>query len=260
MADNKELQQEELEVLKSIYGDELKETQNEVLHCFTITIQIHENLSPLSFQFWYNDSYPSNAPPHFTLKASWLNGEHLSKVTQQLHSLFEKNNVVIFTWVEWLRSNLCSFLQIDTNIVTSKPQQPIQQENSKKSNITIHHSKPFTINKSKFIAHAATVKSVNDVNDVIAELYRDKKIENATHNMYAYRIQGENGIIENSNDDGETGASQNLLFLLQRGNVVNCLIVVSRWYGGIKLGSARFKIIVNVAKELLQDLKILAKK
>jgi len=64
-------------------------------------------------------------------------------------------------------------------------------------------------------------------------------------------------IAENRDDDGETGASDQLLFLLQRAQVLNTLVVVTRWYGGVKLGPDRFRIITNVAKELLQEMGIL---
>lgn len=46
---------------------------------------------------------------------------------------------------------------------------------------------------------------------------------------------------EDYEDDGEGGAGSKLLFLLQRKNLSNILIVVSRWYGGVNLGSDRFK-------------------
>ena len=42
--------------------------------------------------------------------------------------------------------------------------------------------------KSVFQGHTATVKSIEDVKLVINKLYENKKIAQATHNMYAYRI------------------------------------------------------------------------
>lgn len=126
---------------------------------------------------------------------------------------------------------------------------------------TIHHGEPITDRKSKFIAHAAHVYSETEVQAFMDELLQDPKIAKAAHNILAYRIELDDGqISENRKDDGETGAADNILVLLQRGDVRNVAVCVTRWYGGVHLGSDRFRIITNTAKELLQDLGMLAAK
>jgi putative IMPACT (imprinted ancient) family translation regulator len=40
--------------------------------------------------------------------------------------------------------------------------------------------------------------------------------------------------------------------MLQRLNVVDVVVVVTRWYGGVQLGADRFKHITNVAQELVK--------
>lgn len=57
---------------------------------------------------------------------------------------------------------------------------------------------------------------------------------------------------QGSADCGEAGAGQRLLTLLERTNVVNVLLIVTRWHGGIPLGSARFRHISFVAMESLK--------
>jgi hypothetical protein len=109
-----------------------------------------------------------------------------------------------------------------------------------------------TDRKSHFQAHMAVVTNEADVRAVLAQLMENKKVAAATHNMYAYRIRLPNGTLLSWNeDDGEGGASERMLNLLELMKVENVLVVVSRWYGGIQLGHDRFKHIVNVAKELL---------
>jgi putative IMPACT (imprinted ancient) family translation regulator len=54
-----------------------------------------------------------------------------------------------------------------------------------------------------------------------------------------------------SNDDGEDGAGIRLSQLLQLRKEMNVLVVVSRWYGGIHLGSKRFAHIVSAAQTVL---------
>lgn len=56
----------------------------------------------------------------------------------------------------------------------------------------------------------------------------------------AYRIQREDGVVfQDNDDDGENAAGSRMGHLLQVMDVWNVLVVVSRWYGGIKLGPDR---------------------
>lgn len=54
-------------------------------------------------------------------------------------------------------------------------------------------------------------------------------------------------------DNNEGGSGLRLLGLLDRLRLVNILVVVSRWYGGVPLGPGRFKCISDVAMEALQN-------
>ncbi|KAI4896857.1 hypothetical protein NFI96_016909, partial [Prochilodus magdalenae] len=91
------------------------------------------------------------------------------------------------------------------------------------------------------------------VQRVIDQLYENKKIASATHNVYAYRIycEDKSTFLQDCEDDGETAAGGRLLHLLQILDVRNVLVVVSRWYGGILLGPDRFKHINNCARNIL---------
>ena len=56
-----------------------------------------------------------------------------------------------------------------------------------------------------------------------------------------------------SNDDGEDGAGIRLSQLLQLRNEMNVLVVVTRWFGGVHLGSKRFAHIVAAAQSVLLE-------
>ncbi len=89
--------------------------------------------------------------------------------------------------------------------------------------------------KSKFIAYAFPVKNVADVKVCIDEL--KKKHHSARHWCYAYRIGIEN-IDERANDDGEPSNSAGMPILnqIKAKNLTNVLVVVVRYFGGVKLG------------------------
>jgi putative IMPACT (imprinted ancient) family translation regulator len=52
-------------------------------------------------------------------------------------------------------------------------------------------------------------------------------------------------------DDGEAAAGGRLLHMLQAADVSGVAVVVSRWFGGVLLGPARFGLINNTARDLL---------
>ncbi|CAG8513329.1 6120_t:CDS:2 [Paraglomus occultum] len=118
----------------------------------------------------------------------------------------------------------------------------------------ITHGTPLEHKKSVFVAHLAPVNNVNEVNAVRETLLSNKKIARATHNILAYRIVLDGGVIlQDNDDDGEDAAGGRLLHLLQILDAKNVLVIVSRWYGGIKLGPDRFKDINNCARNLLEQ-------
>ena len=80
----------------------------------------------------------------------------------------------------------------------------------------------------------------------------DKFFRKATHNTYGYRLYDEDGyIIEWSNDDGETWAGKIILDYMQRANLVNAVIVVTRYYGGVMLHADRFRHVVDATQYVL---------
>ena len=112
---------------------------------------------------------------------------------------------------------------------------------------------PVMEKKSVFTAHACRVTSPSAAVPLVQRLVRgNKRLQRATHNIYAYRISmpGPPAIIYQDNeDDGEAAAGARVAHLLAVMGVVDVLVVVSRWYGGIKLGGDRFRIIGSVARE-----------
>jgi len=91
------------------------------------------------------------------------------------------------------------------------------------------------IKKSIFIATIFRVVSKNDVEDHISKIQEEFK--KATHNAYAYRI-GNPVSWEESFDDGEVKgcAGKPIMNILQKQEITNTLVVVTRFYGGVKLG------------------------
>ena len=109
--------------------------------------------------------------------------------------------------------------------------------------VPIVEGEPVVDRKSTFKAYLATgVDSDEKVQWARRNILGRKNVAKATHNMLAYRYLDENGISHADNDDdGEDGAGAKMAYVLSVLNADNCLVIVARWYGGIKLGPDRFK-------------------
>ncbi|MGG4011702.1 YigZ family protein [Bacillus smithii] len=92
------------------------------------------------------------------------------------------------------------------------------------------------IQKSRFIAHVNRAETEEEAINFIAEI--KKKHWNATHNCSCYLI-GEHDQIQKANDDGEPSGTAGvpMLEVLKKRNLKDTVVVVTRYFGGIKLGA-----------------------
>jgi len=96
---------------------------------------------------------------------------------------------------------------------------------------------------SRYSVSIGLVKGKDDVKNFLLKLKSPKKYIKADHHSFAVRISHDGAIYETKSDDGETGAGLVILRIMQKQNVTNCIICVTRWFGGIKLEGDRFKHI-----------------
>ncbi|KAF7791536.1 hypothetical protein EIP86_002552 [Pleurotus ostreatoroseus] len=144
----------------------------------------------------------------------------------------------------------------------------------------ISSSEAITVHKSGFQGHAATLTvppppegpgSLESLFDHLTELY--PRTKRATHCMYAWRAHAHadtpkssshkatgtgstsvGGSVQGGSCDGcESGAGERLERLLELSGCEDVVVVVYRWYGGVQLGSERWKCISGVAKEALRN-------
>ena len=92
------------------------------------------------------------------------------------------------------------------------------------------------IQKSRFIAHIKRTESEAEAQEFIQTL--KKKYWDATHNCSAYLI-GEHDQIQKANDDGEPSGTAGvpILEVLKKRKLKDTVVVVTRYFGGIKLGA-----------------------
>ena len=97
---------------------------------------------------------------------------------------------------------------------------------------------------SKYAVSGAPAHSASEAKDVLKQLKRNKKFAKATHNSWAL-ICDEGSI---KNDDGESGAGNVILQLLEHEGLRNHVVIVTRWFGGKHLGGDRFRHVQEATR------------
>ncbi|XP_043238156.1 protein IMPACT-like isoform X2 [Amphibalanus amphitrite] len=235
LMDNISLQADEVQALSSIYEQEWK--------VMTLT-----------------PGYPSESPPQYELLAPWLRGDLRNTLAAHLDGIYCDNigSSILYLWIERVREFLEELQETAPDIEESVSSAAVSPPPTIEADLSpcpeIIHGECIVDRKSVFQAHCAPVVTVQQVHQVIASLKECRKIASATHNMWAYRIQGaaSGAFLQDCDDDGETHAGGRMLHLLEIVGVQNWVVVVTRWYGGIQLGPDRFRHINNATRNVLQ--------
>jgi len=116
------------------------------------------------------------------------------------------------------------------------------------------------ISKSRFIGY---IKPIEDENEAIHFIEKIKKKHwDATHNVPVY-VVGENYGIQRVSDDGEPSGTAGvpILELLKKESITNVCIVVTRYFGGVKLGTGGLvRAYTQSAKAAIEAAIIVEKK
>jgi len=102
---------------------------------------------------------------------------------------------------------------------------------------------------SRYAVTGASVTSRAEVDQVLATLKKDRSYAKATHNTWAALLP--TGALKA--DDGESGAGMVILRMLEREELRDHIIIVTRWYGGKKLGGDRFRRVQDAVRAYLDQ-------
>jgi hypothetical protein len=214
-------------------------------------------------------AYPAETCPCLHLSTMGIPTSSKLAIEQQCQQAFEVDEPVIYEWTELVQDMLDAEA---AQLVVTAGLQRVQEEatatqralaqadllsalqpNVPIKTYLIHSGQPFVERKSIFVGHVAAVHSLMDVQGVMHQLLQDRKLQKATHNIMAYRFfdEAKNCLVQDNDEDGENAAGGRLAEMLQLMDVRGACVIVTRWYGGVKLGPSRFGIINNVARQEL---------
>ncbi|KEF54639.1 uncharacterized protein A1O9_09081 [Exophiala aquamarina CBS 119918] len=270
---------DELEALNAIYEPHTLDFQGETSTEATVVLRLPD--LPFSFSLSFPPEYPDVPPVVTGTQSTGISGKGegeaaVSILRDLLGTLWTPGQVCLFDLVEEATpilqqhraQNRHGAAEAHTSdaarrSATSTHDEPETFDLTMAAASTMPPptwilSEPMTVSKSTFIARACQVSSLDEAQESISHLFStNKKVATATHNIQAWRIQSTNSqtgnvtTIQDSDDDGETAAGGRLLHLMQLMDVWNVVVVVTRWYGGVKLGPDRFRLINMAAREAL---------
>ncbi|KAJ3056336.1 hypothetical protein HK097_007314 [Rhizophlyctis rosea] len=212
--ENLQAQRDELDVLGSIFGDDLvTETADSTTEQPTI-VSLTFRLAPgtCTIRCHLPIDYPSTTPPFYELlPQGWELGDALrERLAEQLQGMFFPGEVVLFSWMSYLQEELVSLYgpyeeepdippeDAEAELPSSPPPatkystaatpsqtKPADEEDDLDYRTfalppgcppIYTHPEPVIDRKSVFLAHTAPVKSVEEVKQVIQALYTNRKI------------------------------------------------------------------------------------
>ncbi|KAK2882504.1 hypothetical protein FQN49_000270 [Arthroderma sp. PD_2] len=277
---------EEIDAVNAIYDPSTitltassRQADFSIQYTIILTIPNHENLS---FLLGFDAEYPSTPPRVLGPASTGSRGEGkkwADILTESARRVWTEGSVCLYDLIvdaeerfDEAKSTAKENGENDT--IGPKDTSTVTADDGEKGipqSLGLSEPPPWVISdpaiekKSIFVARAATVQSKEQAEQYLDHLLAtEKKVASATHNITAWRIRqrqqtpndqqqqpGRDTIVQDFDDDGETAAGGRLLHLMQLMDVWDVVVVVTRWYGGVKLGPDRFRIINAAARDAL---------
>ncbi|KAK3494078.1 ribosomal protein S5 domain 2-type protein [Neurospora crassa] len=270
---------DELEAINSIYGDGTLSPSDDSPATYILTLPGDITSSTLRLQF--PPAYPDEPP---VVLGTHSSGEHakrgaaardLALFRDAVGEVYEPGQVCLFDAIEQVKELIVAVTTAEKED-EEEEEEDVEEGNGKRvssydATAATHDTQtggggggdllgpepPWTLSlpmielKSTFIARCAPVASPQQAAQYLQHLLAsDKRVRAATHNITAWRIRGPNGTsFQDCDDDGETAAGGRLLHLMQLMDLWDTMVVVTRWYGGQKLGPRRFALINGAARD-----------
>lgn len=111
------------------------------------------------------------------------------------------------------------------------------------------NSNEIVIKNSKFISYIKNVTTEEEIKEYLS--YLSKEYKDATHITYAYRLKDRQKYSDDNEPGGTAGAP--IMEVVLKNDLINVIIVVIRYFGGIKLGAGGLiRAYSKAAREALQ--------
>ncbi|KAK0728191.1 ribosomal protein S5 domain 2-type protein [Lasiosphaeria miniovina] len=275
---------DEIEAINSIYGEDTltpypsSDTPDSGIYILRLPpldpSPDPESGSTSSLRLQFPAGYPAAAPPAVVGTHSSSGGSKRGAAARDLQlfrgavaAVYAPGQVCLFDAFERFKEDAAASAAAvhrdddqegeEESAVTEEEEQPAGSHGGNGEDENEDEAAPWVISdpvvelKSTFVARCAAASSPAQAARYIRHLLAsDRRVRGATHNMTAWRIRGAGGAtFQDCDDDGETAAGGRLLHLMQLMDLWDTVVVVTRWYGGQKLGPRRFALINTAARD-----------
>jgi hypothetical protein len=237
-------------------------------HTTKITLQIPEQ-QHLSFIIGFEASYPESKPTVLGTASTAARGEGkiaIDVLEDIIQRTWQAGAVCLFDVIseaveKFPELSIGTQDEANTNAIEPEPETPDRMPSP---GIELTSPPEWILSdvisekKSVFVGRVARVNSLAQAQAFLDHLIAtDRKVAAATHNISAWRIREKKGnseedtVVQDYDDDGESAAGGRLLHVMQLMDVWDVVVVVTRWFGGIHLGPARFRLINDAGRDAL---------
>ena len=246
---------EEILTLRAIYGDENVGVRN-VDGDTIVEVQLSCGTVPATVRTYLPRGYPAEMP---ALEIDGLSRAQRTDALRAASAVLDvrSGDAVIFDLCEAVRSAIETTGRDSAEnvgptqllpVVPPMPAAPLP------ASLFLAHGEPAEARKSIFLGWAARVRSESDVAAALSHIRASPRVARATHPAifaYTFTDAASGRRHTDCDDDGESAAGRNLSQLLANMGANDCLVVVTRWFGGVLLGPTRFRVINEVARSVL---------
>lgn len=254
---------EEIEALKAIYSDEVEvdaRTASDADGNPVSRVEVtFKRKDPVVARLDCPDSYPTDSP---FLSVDGLDRAVRSRIMKEASKIMDSlaGSPVLYLLVEAVRSGMDedrppegspAERDVDDAAAPLESARSASVPEAAHCGVDIYTGPALTVAKSVFIAHVARVTSEAQVSSVLQQLLANPKISRATHPIiraFRFTDPSTGRRHADNDDDGEDAAGGRLAHLLELLGADDCIVVVTRWFGGVLLGPQRFKHINEVAR------------
>ncbi|KAK3949704.1 ribosomal protein S5 domain 2-type protein [Pseudoneurospora amorphoporcata] len=274
---------DELEAINSIYGDGTLAPADDSQSPSTYILTLPDEVTTSTLRLQFPPAYPDEPP---VVLGTHSSGEHakrgaaardLALFRDAVGEVYEPGQVCLFDAIEQVKELIAAVTTAEKEDEKEEEEEEEEEDGENGKRVSSYDAAaashdaassetggdqlgpepPWTLSlphielKSTFIARCAPVSSPAQAALYLQHLLAsDKRVRAATHNITAWRIRGPNGTsFQDCDDDGETAAGGRLLHLMQLMDLWDTMVVVTRWYGGQKLGPRRFALINGAARD-----------
>mmetsp|Transcript_1484 Transcript_1484/g.4385 ORF Transcript_1484/g.4385 Transcript_1484/m.4385 type:complete len:261 (+) Transcript_1484:758-1540(+) len=224
---------DELVALEAIFGADFRR------HDTGCEVDVAHGAAKATLVVTFGAAYPDREPPQLSVATVSGLSERQRLALVRVAESTARSEVCVYDVATALGAALEDIADDEEDASWTTSEQPRVFVDESRFAVAVIEGETIVDRKSTFKAFLAFVTCEGQKLWVLRSLLSRPRLAKATHNMVAYRYvdRGTGALHADNDDDGEAGAGVKMALILDLFQATNVLVMVSRWYGGTKLGA-----------------------